>query len=115
MSVIVADIHKAVCRKKQESCRVAQDGFCSAGKPGSRSVSMDVVRSRARRSSSAFTRAATDPPTIVEGQLLRMAPIGRSDYPMPGMQPARLLHLLIPCILWVLRNTRHGKKHTVAL
>lgn len=60
---------------------------------------MDVVRLRARRSSSAFTRAATDPPTIVEGQPLRMAPTGRSDYPMPGMQPARLLHLLIPCIL----------------
>ena len=48
---------------------------------------MDVVRSRARRSSSAFMRAATDPPTIVEGQPLRMASIGRSDFPMPGMQP----------------------------
>ena len=93
VSVVVADTHEPVWRNKQESCRLAQEGFCSAGKPGSRSVSMDMVRSRARRSSSAFTRAATDPPTIVEGQPLRMAATGRSDYPMPGMQPVWLLHL----------------------
>ena len=79
---------------------------------------MDVARVHARRSSSAFTRAATDPPTILEGQPLRAAAVDRSQFPMPGTQPAWLLHLAKP-----LRSLGagkhlpllHGKERTVVL
>ncbi len=78
-------------------------GGLHAGGPGSRSSSLDIARGRSsldiargrsrRNSSAGFLRAATEPPTIIEGQPLQLPQKGSAEDSTTGMLLSFSFHM----------------------